>query len=588
MFDEGALQSVLGRLQVLGFARQVGVEAQSHQFAHALTRDVVYETLPYAERRRLHKQAAHHIEERDAARLEAVSELLLHHYEVAADAAKIVRYAAMSGERAAAVFAVDNASEFYQRALTALGGDRRSASDRSVVYERLGDCLEAAGQHKEAQESFEFALKEWRLTTRRPRFVGIIGKLQTREGNLWRKVAVSLERRSEYDEALDRLDRALRALPARSGRSTAQIYTVKSLTLFRKGSYEQALHWGRLGLALLRHSSDHRELAYAHTIVANTYTELGRLRQALRHDRLAVRFYHEVGDLPGQALANGNVAVSYQMLGILDGAKYHYELGLRADERIGNTSHAAIMHNNIAEVLLMMGDVDEAIIHLEKVLGAYRVERGLAGLAGLAEVNLSRCLLRGGEIAGAMSHLRRGIRLLRSVGVEGLMTEALLQKAELHLAAGETLKARSECRRALVDIRAREARVLEARAERLLGRVEASLGETARAQLRLRASIAIARRTGAGYEEALSLRDYGAILHDLPAARPRAARMLGRAIRILTKMGAALDLADAEKVLEGEKAPSIGGTAWDSTPGSVVTRAATAVLTGTSASTSSG
>jgi hypothetical protein len=122
----------------------------------------------------------------------------------------------------------------------------------------------------------------------------------------------------------------------------------------------------------------------------------------------------------------------------------------------------------------------------------------------------------------------------------------------------------------------------------LLGRVEASLGETARAQLRLRASIAIARRTGAGYEEALSLRDYGAILHDLPAARPRAARMLGRAIRILTKMGAALDLADAEKVLEGEKAPSIGGTAWDSTPGSVVTRAATAVLTGTSASTSSG
>ena len=62
------------------------------------------------------------------------------------------------------------------------------------------------------------------------------------------------------------------------------------------------------------------------------------------------------------------------------------------------------------------------------------------------------------------------------------MTEALLQKAELHLAAGDTLQARRECRRAMGDIRAREARILEARAERLLGRAEVALGETARAQ----------------------------------------------------------------------------------------------------------
>jgi tetratricopeptide (TPR) repeat protein len=297
-----------------------------------------------------------------------------------------------------------------------------------------------------------------------------------------------------------------------------------------------------------------------------------------------VRYYHDVGDLPGQALANGNVAVSYQMLGILDGAKYHYELGLKDDERIGNTSHAAIMHNNIAEVLLMMGQVDGAIVHLEKVLGAYRIERGLAGLAGLAEVNLSRCLLRHAEVGGAMSHLRRGMTLLRSVGVEGLMIEALLQKAELHLAAGDAIQARRECRRALGDIRAREARILEARAERLLGRAEASLGETARGRTHLRASVAIARRTGAGYEEALSLRDLGAILYDIPAARPRAARILGRAIKILSKMGAALDLAEAERLLELGKAEPIDGAAWDSSPGSATTKATASVLNVTSGS----
>jgi tetratricopeptide (TPR) repeat protein len=561
MIGPAPLQAALTELRALGFARELEGEVRRHGFAHALTRDVAYETLPYAERRRLHKRIAQHLEQRDAAGLEVVSELLLHHYEVAADAAKIVRYAAMSGERAAAVFAVENATVFYQRALAELDGSgRQAAPDRSVIYERLGDALEAAGQHKEAKDSFESALQAWRLLPRRPRLVRMNGRSRSREGDLCRKIAVSLERRSEYRAALSWLDKGLRALPPGSSRAAAQIHTVRSLTLFRKGLYEQALRWGRLGLKLSRRGTDHRELAYAHTIVANTYTELGRLRQALHHDRLAVRYYHDVGDLPGQALANGNVAVSYQMLGVLDGAKYHYELGLSDDEKVGNTSHAAIMHNNIAEVLLMLGEVDQAVTHLGKVLDAYRIEPGLTGLAGLAEVNLSRCMLRRGEISVAKSHLRRGMRLLRSVGVEGLMTEALLQKAELHLAAGDTLQGRRECRRALRDIYARETRILEARAERLLGRAAASLGDTDRAQSHLRTSVAIARRTGAGYEEALSLRELGALLFAVPAAGPRATRILAQAIGILSKMGAKLDLAEAEKLLESCNPATANGT----------------------------
>jgi class 3 adenylate cyclase/tetratricopeptide (TPR) repeat protein len=546
LMDAGGLEEALAELRAQGFARHQGEEAERHAFAHALTRDVAYETLPYAERRRLHRRAAQHIEERHAPRLEAASELLLNHYEIVADKAKIARYAAMSGGRAAAIFAVEEAKGFYYRALSALAGDdKKLAADRSVLYERMGDSLETAARHGEARDSFELALQEWRLAPRRPRLVRTQDRLRTREGDLCRKVAVSLERRSEYDEALGWLDHALGALPAGCARATAQVYTVRSLVLFRKGLYEEALHWGRLGLSLSRRGSP-QQLAYANTIVANTYSELGRLKQALRHDRLAVRFYHDVGDLPGQALANGNVAVSYQMMGILDGALYHYELGLNADEKVGNTSHAAIMHNNIGEVLLIMGRVDEAIFHFEKVLVAYRGERGLAGLAGLAEVNLSRCRLRRKELSIGMTHLRRGMRLLRSVGVEGVMTEALLQKAEFNLASGSTHRARRECRWALRDIRVREARVLEARAERLLGRVEASLGQTSRARSHFRTSIAIAREIGAGYEEALSLRELGSMLVRVPGSKKQAAAILRRATEILFKMRATLDLAEAE------------------------------------------
>ena len=164
------------------------------------------------------------------------------------------------------------------------------------------------------------------------------------------------------------------------------------------------------------------------------------------------------------------------------------------------------------------------------------------------------------------------------------MTEALLQKAEVQLAAGDNLRARRECRRAIVDIRSREARVLEARAERLLGRAEASLRETVRAQAHLRASVAIARRTGAGYEEALSLRELGAIMLAVPDARQRAARVLRRAISILSKMGAALDLVEAEKLLESANAAPDLGEVWDSPPGFASTEATAALLTTASVS----
>jgi tetratricopeptide (TPR) repeat protein len=229
------------------------------------------------------------------------------------------------------------------------------------------------------------------------------------------------------------------------------------------------------------------------------------------------------------------------MLSMFDAALYHYDVGLKVDERLGNVSHAAVIHNNIGEVLLAIGRLDEAVAHLEFVVSAHRADSSLAGLTGLAEVNLTRCLLLRGDIDGAKSRLRRGLRLLRSAGVEGLLTEAHLQRAELHLAVGDVLRARRECRRALRDIRTRETKVLEARAERLLGKVEASLGKTALARAHLRTSISIAHRTGAGFEEAVSLRELGTILHAVPATRARAAGILARASRILSKMGAALD-----------------------------------------------
>lgn len=554
--EPARVDAALEELAGLGFTREGDHEPPSYSFSHALTREVAYETLPYAQRRQLHRRVAQHIEQQDAKRLEVVCELLLHHYDMASETAKIVRYAAMSAERAAAVFANREAMDYYQRSLSALAQLKGSQSDRSMLLERFGDCLETTAQYVEAARTFVDALNEWRAAPRPPRLVTGSGGLRTREAMLCRKIAVCFERHCDYDESLRWLEEALAVLPGRAGRVGAQISATKSLVLFRRASYEEAIQWGRRALALARQSGDRSQLAYAQHILASSYGELGKLQQAIRHDRLAVRAYHELGDLPGQARANGNLGVSYQMLGVLDAALYHYEMSLKAAERMGNVVVAAIARNNIGEVLLMMGRLEEAESYLFDVTHADRKDPSLAPVVGLAEINLSRCQLRRRDLRGATRHLRRGLRLFRGVGAEGLVTEALLQKVELRLEAGDDRTGRRECKRVLGDARRLEARVLEARGERLLGRAEAAAGDTDRACAHLRASIAIARHAGAGYEEGLSLLELARTLYAALESRKRAETPLRRAIGILSRMGADLDLSEAQQLLD-EGAASI-------------------------------
>ena len=73
----------------------------------------------------------------------------------------------------------------------------------------------------------------------------------------------------------------------------------------------------------------------------------------------------------------------------------------------------------------------------------------------------------------------------------------------------------------------------------------------------LRESILIARRSGAGYEEALSLIELGRVLKPSGQTSGRGTRALRRAVAILSAMGAAPGLKRAEILLAG--VPCDGG-----------------------------
>lgn len=549
---ESYVAGACNRLLAAGFLQR---DDSRYAFAHTLTSEVAYETLLYADRRRLHRTLAQHIEQREDAG--AMAETLLHHFGAARDWGRVARYGMVSGDRASAIFATEEAANHYQAALEGLDEIGPQARiDRSIVLERLGDALDSAGRHREAGDAYFTSLGEWltRGTARRARYVHADLRTKAREALICRKISVSYERRSDYEQALSWIDQALERLPSGPASVAAEVMASKSVTLFRRGQYAEATDWGKRAVTLARRSRDRRIMAYAHNMLANSYIEQGALKEAVRHLTSSTRLYHELRDLRGQSAAGNNLASCYQLLGNMDQALYYYQDALHADARLGNVTHAAIIHNNIGEVLLALGRVQEAEEHLRDVLTTHAANPGLAALAGLSEVNLSRGALIRGDAGAADLHVMRGIRLLRQVGAAGMLDEAELQLVEVRLAQSRWRDALKRGTDVVERSRASGAKLMEARGERLIGVAQRGLGNAEAATTHLRESAALARKIGASIEEASALVELASLFVDTGRVK-QTGRIIDRAERIARRIGDARQIERLRNLRERAAAP---------------------------------
>jgi class 3 adenylate cyclase/tetratricopeptide (TPR) repeat protein len=513
-FSSVTINTSLSELTHLGIiSPEEDVLEPSFRFKHTLIREVIYDSLSFNRRRNLHHYYANYMEEANIEQLEPFYEALAYHYGQSRDNPKTRTYSIKSAKKAQQVFAHEEAIEYYRRCLdTIVEKSGQEFAQRSYLLERIGDCYEVSGFHEEAVRTFLSALRQWHSAARRKTTLSTIPSdlddgipFKVRETVLCHKIGVSYERNSDYDLSLNFLELAAQALPPRRPLEATRINITKSLALFRKGRYEEAIKWGRLGLTVSHRSGDQRNLAYAYNILANSYHEMGNFKKAIRCRLSAIRLYDELGDLLGQSDANNNLGACYQYLGNLDKALHHFEVSLNIDERIGNLVNAAIGHNNIGEVLLMKGNTEAAISHLQKVVQTYEQIGDPMAATGLALINLSRAYQCQQDYQIAYESLKRGERLLRKAGARGLLTEARLQRAELHLETGRTDSALRTCQQALNETRKLGMKLFEARGLRIMGCITMKLGRYTRAEDNLRESVDLASQLSADYEKGIAL-----------------------------------------------------------------------------------
>ena len=106
----------LGALRSVDLVRLDREDDEAYIFKHVVTREVTYESMPFALRSLLHESAGDYLETAEADAIERNLDLLAHHYWHSRNDDKKREYLVRAGDAAKARFANAAAIDYFERA----------------------------------------------------------------------------------------------------------------------------------------------------------------------------------------------------------------------------------------------------------------------------------------------------------------------------------------------------------------------------------------------------------------------------------------------------------------------------------------
>lgn len=152
--DAASLRDQLELATELELTRRSDGE-DSYTFQHAITQEVAYSMLSFAQRRQLHRAVAEWLESRAGADLTEIYPILAHHWSETEDTLKALDCLEKAGEAAIAGFANTEAVSFFRRALALVETKENNLEGvdltfrRAHWHRRIGEALFLTGHSRE-------------------------------------------------------------------------------------------------------------------------------------------------------------------------------------------------------------------------------------------------------------------------------------------------------------------------------------------------------------------------------------------------------------------------------------------------------
>ena len=396
-------------------------------FPNGLLRDSAYDGLSFRQRREIHNRAADTLRRTAAGQDGLHPELLSFHYLNAQRYEEAWVYSHQAAMRAKEVYADYEATEFFERALSAGRRlDSLSATEVSSVYEELGDARVRTGGYAAAATAYRAARRLVRGDP--PTEARVVLKLARVQGWL-----------ESYAMALRWITKGLQLLEGVDGGAPsserAELMCWYGRFCEEAGHHNRAISWCSRAATEAEAAGDRAALADALRFIDWPKMELGQLDEPTNSER-ALAIYEELGDLTGQAHTMNVLGAHAYWKGDWDRALECYRNCLVIDRRTGNPINVAFGHLNIGEIELDQGHLDEAEAQFIEAVREWRAAGYRSGVAS-ATVMLARVAACRGRHDDAQRLFDEAVAEFRAIGSRPEVVEALARQAEGLLIGGD-------------------------------------------------------------------------------------------------------------------------------------------------------
>jgi adenylate cyclase len=388
-------------------------------FHHALVQDVAYARLLRRRRRELHLKVAEVAEALYGAG-DDVIDLLARHLYLGEAGERAVAYLVRAGERAAHLYANEEALLHFAHAA-------ELAPDDVEIRLRLADLQELVGNYEDALDAYD-----------------AVRSTATGDIRAWRGLAATYRKRGEYLNAFMTVNEAFETEQLR-GEDLAPLWLEAGWSLSVSGRVEQAIEVLQAGLETARERTP--VIGHIMLQLARAETVQGRSPEALQRELEARQIFEEADDVHGLATTMRLLGDTYRTRGELDDAATALRAGLELAERTGSVEEIGNCLGNLALVELERGNFAEAVdCNLRAIEEFERIGHG----AGRAQTyaNLAWTLLHAGENQEALAYAERAIEAARAIGHQLAVADATDTIARIALTEGRLQDAGSHAEEA--------------------------------------------------------------------------------------------------------------------------------------------
>ena len=335
----------------------------------------------------------------------------------------------MAGKRAEEKYANVEATQFFERTLEVVKRvPEMPAEGVARIWEALGDARMRMAEYERAADAYRAS---------RHAFPGDV----VEQARLRQKEAIAPLRLGHYEQAIERLDEAIRSLEDVEGTSAAaqraRLFSWYALVLQRQRRHDTVVEWCWRAIEEAEASGAEDALAQSYFILDIAYIPLGRKDEAVYSAR-AAEIYERLGDLDRLAWVLNNQGGRAYLDGRWNDALELFERARQAFARIGDDTNATVAEQNIADVSSDQGRADEAEALFRKILDVRRavgIPLEIAEAASFLGRQVAR--MGGFEEAQALLDEARGIYAAEGDEFEVLTTDTRLAESLVLAGAAE-------------------------------------------------------------------------------------------------------------------------------------------------------